>query len=129
MLSKRHLDHSKLRDAVRPTLLILAATLLIGLGAASPALADHDYRGGPTVTFRSGFPLPFLFPLPVPVPVPVVYRKAYRIDHYDRGHHHVHYRKHHHRDYERGHARHGKRHDHKRYAKHAKRHKRGGRWD
>ena len=68
MLFKRDNLESRSNVRVRITILAVAATLLvalIGLGAASPALADHDYRSGPSVEFRAAFPLPLLFPVRV----------------------------------------------------------------
>jgi hypothetical protein len=67
---RNHLESNAFGRARRAGLLLFAI-LAVGLGTASPALADHGYRNGPSVVFRAGFPLPFLFPLPVPVPVPV----------------------------------------------------------
>jgi len=123
MLNKRSIRCSKSHGAGRLTLLILGATLLVGLGAASPALADHDYRGGSGVSFWANLPLPFLFPLPlpIPVPVPVVHRTTYWNDYRDYDRHEGHYRRHHHDRY---YGRHGYRDDHKRYAKHRNGHKR-----
>jgi hypothetical protein len=119
MLIIRDIRDSRTNVRGRLAPLTLAATLLvvlIGLGAASPALADHETRRGPSVEFRAAFPFPLLFG------VPVVHTTSYRDRHYDRGLHYGHYRDYDRRDYYRGHARVSEWDRRSRAAKHFKRH-------
>jgi len=117
MLFKRNNLNSRSNVRVRIARLTVAATLLvalIGFGATSPALADHDYRSGPSVEFRAAFPLPLLFPFRV------VHTAPYRADHRDRGHHYGFSHDHDRWNDYRGHARFGERKRHGRAAKHVK---------
>jgi hypothetical protein len=126
MLINRDIRDSRTNVRGRFAPLTMAATLLvvlIGLGAASPALADHETRRGPSVEFRAAFPLPLLFS------VPVIHTASYRERHYDRGLHHGHYRDYDRSDHFRGHARVGEWNRHSRAAKHFKRHIRHDRYD
>jgi len=134
MQSNRDVRDSKPRGAGRLAILILGATVLVGFGAASPALADHDYRDGPRVQFKANLPLP---PFPFPFPFPVVH-KVYRDDYRHYGHSHAHYRDY--RDCDRrhyrgrGHKSNGNRGDryarpHRRHFQHDVRHDRRDRGD
>lgn len=146
MTSTRIDLESKALSAPHRAALLLSTMLLVGLGAASPALADHGYRNGPGVVIQAGFPLPFLFPLPIPVPVPVpVFRVPVVRQPYYGGGHHVHGRNcGHYRGYDRRyyrgaayrgdwddhgkrgrHGKHDKHNKHKKHKKHGKKHKRG----
>lgn len=71
MQSNRDVQDSKPRGASRLAMLILGATVLLGFGAASPALADQDHRDFPRVQFMAKLPLP---PLPFPFPFPVFHK-------------------------------------------------------